>query len=354
MDRERLLTAAKTGLSIVLRVLSAVVLIGVAIAVGRVVGDFVGRTFVTVEDQRTLAAFLGAGFLLASVEKLLALFPGVLQWIRNGDFSGLYTFSSLAFTLFLSLGAAAWVAIGEKPDDKTTATAGSDRAGSRLGSPIAMSNSVVFVSAQAEQPPAPSGTESFFMVPFFKEAGGCSQQDALFQEGNKLDKDTKAFIRNIAEGLVHCARPHKPVKLIARGFASSQPFEGCDKKGETIVSDRLNKQIANVRAMTVAEAFEAAVVKAREKFPTLEGSVVVTVEPWSSVEEMYDRVRFNDRNAGEYSSGRAVLTRRVEVVVADAGDCRVLTANPVTAASSANKSTESKGADFAETRPPAG
>ncbi len=266
------------------------------------------------------AAFLGAGFLLTSVEKLLSHMPGVVSWIRTGDFSGLYTFSSFVFMVFLSLGAAIWALI-DPPEDQDSPTVISVAA----APPVATANSVVFVSAGGQGPGDVAGEKTTFVIPFFDEAGGCSESDPQYEKGKTLDEASRMFIHKIAGGLLHCANAEQPVKMSIQGFASTQPFAGCGSD----VSDRLNRQIANDRALAVARAFEKALAAARESGPSLTGAVEVTVMPWRSVEEMYRHLGFDDRNKNEYSSGRAILTRRADVIVEDAGDCRIFTAAPL-------------------------
>ncbi|MFI5365254.1 MAG: hypothetical protein ACHQ4J_06485 [Candidatus Binatia bacterium] len=277
------------------------------------------------EDHAVLAGALGISAFLASLEKFITQAPLLVRWIRTGVGDGLSAFASFMFLLVVTLVAAFLSGQGESK----VVTASEP--------PIATSNSVLFVNVAANDGLSKVDHESVFLIPFLDEAGGCSTSDAGFEKGWKLDETTTTFIGQLANGLLHCARADRPVKLEVRGFASSKQFdEKCGPHGRPLSvaeSQRLNKEIANARARAVVDEFAVAEAKARIADQSLVGRVFVEPIVWADFDAMKADQRWNDESAGKYSHERAILTRRAELRVIDSGDCEAVTSsrpNPFT------------------------
>jgi hypothetical protein len=112
------------------------------------------------------------------------------------------------------------------------------------------------------------------------------------------------------------------VKVLVRGFASSSPVsgEGCQND-----SEQQNLLIADARADAVVATLQAAVKG--ETATNAGAQVVISHELWSSPSAMRASMQFNDTSSQtkKIDVDRGDLTRRADVIILDAGDCRRVT-----------------------------
>ena len=322
---------ASTGWGIVRRLVQAFGFVGIAIIVGTVLGTAIAKHVHSPADQAYLAGALGLSAVLASLDKFIKQAPLLIRWIQTGSGNGLSAFASFMFLSVITLSAA--LLSGAMENTKPPPP---------FEPPIATSNSVLFVNVPAPKQEPDLGRESIFLIPFFNEAGGCSTSDDRFKRGSALDDATRTFITRLAQGFLRCAQEDRPVKLEVRGFASSKQFDDkCGPNGQPLSvseSRRLNKEIANARAQAVVNEFTAAETAARAANPNLSGRVFAEPIVWRSFDAMKADRRWNDKDGGQYSHDRAILTRRAEVEVVDSADCDVVTPPRLDHAATATKS----------------
>lgn len=304
------LDAAMNKLKPVLRVIGrasratgVVVILG---ALGLLLGKWLADKGMATPDWAKTV--MTTGFLLATMDKAIAQALILGRWVKSGVGDGLATFSTFFFVTFVTGVAAALVIDGKGSDVKAPTSVIAQVVPRQLAAPP-----IVFVNVPSGTVTPSSSDENVFLVPFYKEAGGCTTESSWFKKGAKLSGSTRRFISKLAEGFLRCARPETPVALEVRGFASSQPFLRCAGKETS-----LNLEIANARAKAVEQAFLAAIPEDRMN------EVKVTATPWTSIESMEAERRWHDREGTEYSKERAILTRRAEITLTSGGGCQVL------------------------------
>ncbi len=249
----------------------------------------------------TPAAVFGGALVLATFKEGFAELGKLSEYIAAGGVKSLY-----GFTTFILITAATLVAASIP----------------RVDPPQSQSqlNPVFFVSGVYKTPAQPDGG-FVISVPFFQEAQSCTVSDA-YGGGSKLDGASKGLLGNLAKGLVHCAANGKSVKVLVRGFASSSPVsgEGCQND-----SEQQNLLIADARADAVVATLQAAVKG--ETATNAGAQVVISHELWSSPSAMRASMQFNDTSSQtkKIDVDRGDLTRRADVIILDAGDCRRVT-----------------------------
>ncbi len=145
------------------------------------------------------------------------------------------------------------------------------------------------------------------IVPFEHE-GGCRPDPG--DRGLQLLPGMAATLRWFGERLAACGDETEVVVKV-RGYASSSPpAAGCG----IVDADAVNLAFANARAGIVEQILSSTCPAAE---------CAVTAVAWQSIEDMQQSVGFSDTDAGGFSSRRAVLTRRADVIVEDAAGCNV-------------------------------
>ncbi len=292
------------------RLLLALGSVVLALGIGYELGKLLPDALPSSVHATQLAQYVGIAFVFATLNTFFERLPPLVRWIRSGGGNALYSFGTLVFMSTIAVSAAMAVQFQGEGDPPTV---------SRPIPPVANAYSVVFAQVPAPEVVEPAQNQARFMIPFFAEARGCKTDHEHFKRGYALHADTRSFLESIAAGLLSCA-DRAPVEIEVRGFASSAPFEDCDD------SDELNRMIANYRGEAVATVLEDAIALARGS--GAEGAIRIAPREWGSHLDMYRSIGFEDRIDGVYSTERALLTRRAEVVVVDAGGCRV-TSNTV-------------------------
>ena len=269
------------------RFVIAVLMGALAIFVGIHLGDFLKGQF-----SREPVAVLGGALVLATFKEGLSQLQGLALFVRYGTFSTLYALASFAM-----IAAATLVASAFKNDPP----------------PSAPQSSVYFLQGAAG---SGGGTidEFTISIPFFNEATVCGGD---WGAGTKLNPSTEQMINDISRGLAHCAVNQKNVEIVLRGFASSRSTT-CDG------GDEANKDLANARAARVKTVLGQGIDSERDKIAGSRPALVnVDVREWETLAEMRSNMRFNDKQGPKFVEDRGHLTRRVDMVIRNAGDCQV-------------------------------
>lgn len=316
-SREEVVAKIKAFLPVVGRATKAAGIVTTVGGLGALLGVFLTDSkWATPDWAKTV---LTTSFLLATMDKAIAQAIILGRWIRSGVGDGLTTFSTFLFVTFVTSVAAA-LAIREQQVPPNPPSAPGAPVVAQVVPRQLTAPPVVFVNIPPANPMRPESDQNVFLVPFYKEAGGCSTKSPWFEKGAKLSRSTERFIAKLAQGFAHCARLNEPVVVEIRGFASSQPFSRCEGTMKT----SLNLDIANARGETVRRTLveATAAVQARSH---LVGDVKVIALPWANIEEMESERGWKDRDeTGAYNKQRAILTRRAEIVVKSTGGCDVL------------------------------
>jgi hypothetical protein len=164
------------------------------------------------------------------------------------------------------------------------------------------------------------------LLPYFSNANEKPEnqsEETCQKHFEKLAEVTdKEAVRRLACGLRACSRPGEQVVVDVQGFASSRKFD-C---GVVSSSDRnlalAERRRANVIALLEAPLDEVDCPHARLGTLKYEPSVG---NRWSSHEEMEQSRDLNDlvdpKNRNLTNTAREILSRRVDLVVKDRGDC---------------------------------
>lgn len=270
------------------RFVLAVLIGALAIFVGIKVGDFLKGQF-----AREPVAVLGGALVLATFKEGLSQLQGLALFVRYGTFSTLYALASFAMIAAATLVASAFK---DAP---------------------APQSSVFFLQGSAG---SGGGVDEFTIsIPFFNEATAC---EGDWGAGTELTPSTEKMINDISRGLAHCAVNQKNVEVVLRGFASSRSTR-C--RG----GDEANKDLANARAARVKTVLAEGVASERSKVAgSRPGMVNVDVQEWGTLAEMRGRMQFNDKQGPDFVADRGHLTRRVDMVIRNAGDCQVAGLRP--------------------------
>jgi len=204
---------------------------------------------------------------------------------------------------------------------------GTDTAESRVSGVIMIASNVIVSPESAEIPP----DRRRIMLPFFSGRPTLPQgelvehdckdyQDAL----TTLDAAGDATIETLACGLGACSTSQEQVEIDVRGFASSKPFT-CGKKA----SDDRNLDVAEARRREVIDKLKtAAATSKRCTSDAPRGAIRIARERdrrWGSFQEMEKARDLIDLKAGSLDTHplREILTRRVDVVIMNPGNCKL-------------------------------
>jgi hypothetical protein len=299
--RGRLLRVAEVSGRATLVIGATLIVAFLAYGAGAAIGAWAVKSNLPGTTGAAAVAITGVGAILALAKEALGQVPKLVEFINKGKFADAWAVFALVGTGSLTAGVAS--ELPRSPDQSKDA---------------AIVNLVQYLHLP-DQPAAESGRH--FVVPFLKEAKGCDETGAAFKDGHKLtDTARKEFLPELMNGLRHCGKD-RPVVLEIRGFASSQPFKGCPN------SDELNRKLANHRACAVYFAladldYEGQGCPAdRSPLPEIEMRAI----QWKPGEaaSMRSALGFNDRDLkGNYWPERAILTRRADVTLVDAGGCK--------------------------------
>lgn len=309
--------------SVIGRALEAVLVIGAALFIGSYIGTLLKERFPSIHDGSIV---LGLTLVISTMRDAVPQLQALGEFIWKGKTSpggALYGFAA-----FVCISAATFLAA-------TVATG---------NQPINVGPFVFFqqspTASGSTQPSATSksvdNTESFepitVSVPFLNEPDAC---DPPFGAGTELNSGTETLINNLATGLLHCAEPSKPVTVEIQGFASSQNFkEKCKKGNEGVDDKKLNKDLGEARASKVATNLKKAIESEKQERKELSGrTVTINNPPWPDWGAMNAKAKLNDQERigkkVHSDFDRGDFTRRVDIVINDAGDCKVLSAGAV-------------------------
>lgn len=139
---------------------------------------------------------------------------------------------------------------------------------------------------------------------------------------SSLDASAQDGVRYLACGLRSCSTARKPVRIDVLGFASSRDFD-CDDDDRT--DDNL--ELAELRRKRVIKLLTDPLDKTvcpAERVGELEISHGIDPPRWNgSREEMEKARRYSDRVRGSVLREHEILTRRVDIVIENAGICEL-------------------------------
>jgi hypothetical protein len=229
---------------------------------------------------------------IATFKEFLTQVPKFLKFLWTGVGESVYQLSVFLFI------AATTLAVLSLP--------GSEPSTGQSNGPF---YSVAFINSGSSGSTAPADGSNAFEIPFVEPTQCPTAGD--WGAGTDLVSNAQTFIGNLARGLSACTTNGKKVTILVRGYASSQTFldDHCGKDFEA-----LNLRLANDRAHAVAGFM-------RKK---LTGAMVtVKDDEWLTAPAMREGMGLNDKRNDKPDKERAYFTRRVDVIVKDAGDCAV-------------------------------
>ena len=167
------------------------------------------------------------------------------------------------------------------------------------------------------------------LLPYFSTRPGKNHPsrascDAYVLELAKIDEAGQDAVKTLACGLRACSTAAQPVEIDVRGFASSQPVE-C--MGQT--SESLNLKVAELRRTNVVQLLKDEPPATCKIDPSnVDPKISYDDQParWKTLEEMVRDRDLLDRRSGNPSAvdaAREILTRRVDLIIENAGGCRV-------------------------------
>jgi len=157
------------------------------------------------------------------------------------------------------------------------------------------------------------------MIPFREEAIGCDEsfRGNRNKTGITMLAGSDEFLKQLVQGLSACSVLGNAAKVEIRGFASSTDFKSYGES-KSPNSDMCNLELANSRAEGVA----ARMIGKGGRSPAQ--AIVRKWDPKNQHDflEMRSLAYFRDYKSGKnIEPNRGHLTRRVDIVITDAGDC---------------------------------
>jgi hypothetical protein len=290
----------------------------VVLVLGGVIGTQAPAQLKESAAIRAVAPIAIAAVVLLGLAVLLLSIPSALKFIRCGGWQRTVSFVRMSLPGLLLL---------------------------LVGSALAVLSMIPITQPFVEVPPAQQTPPSFgivlgepashdtILVPYFPVEGRfanrakpCDPSQLTFGAAADVSPATREALERLGRSLGACATADQRVVVDVRGFASTSEFKDCNQLDSEFgtVSNRLNLELAEARRRSVVEILSSSA-----------GTANVIVDPpiklrrWRSASEMWDaqNIRFLDRkdegpDQRRYDFERGGLTRRVEVVIVNKGDCQ--------------------------------